>query len=385
MHSAFLFSTAALVASALASPTIKRGNNQGQDDHPGGPGGSSHGGGDHGNHGGHGDNGFSPSLPDGFPNPSQDQINDIEDRAHGTLPNAPLPTGLSDDGITNFKLIAFNEIFEVAYFSELVQNITNNVEGYQFGDDKDEVLENLNVILAVEELHALGANAILQANHVDPIKPCKYNFPVSDFESAIALAATFTDVVLGTLQDVNDIFAQNTENGPVRLISSVIGNEGQQEGLFRIIQKKTTPAQPFLTTSTRDFAFTAIQSFVVPDSCPNINTIPLNTFKPLNVLTQNIEPKDQQIQFSFNLSAVDVDVESLSLVLINAQNKPIVEKLEGTDVNEGVVTFQADFPFEDSLLYGLSIAAVTHSAESFDSADDVAKQTIFGPGLIEVN
>ncbi|KAJ4359930.1 uncharacterized protein N0V89_000489 [Didymosphaeria variabile] len=382
MRSAFLFGTAALTASAFASPIIKRDND------PSGPGGSGHGAGDHGNHGGHGGNDFqdfSPSLPDDFPNPSQDQIDDIQDRAHGTLPNSPLPTGLSDDGITNFKLIAFNEIFEVAFFFELVQNITHNVEGYQFGEDKDQVLENLNVILAVEELHALGANAILQANHVDAIKPCKYNFPVSDFESAIALAATFTDVVLGTLQDVNDIFAQNTENGPVRLISSVIGNEGQQEGLFRIIQKKTTPAQPFLTTSTRDFAFTAIQGFVVPDSCPNIDTIPLNTFKPLNVLTQNIEPKDQKIEFSFNLSEVDVDVESLSLVLINAQNKPIVEKLEDIEVKDGIVTFQADFPFEDFLLYGLTIAAVTHSAESFDSADDVAKQTVFGPGLIEVS
>ncbi|KAL5398175.1 hypothetical protein PMIN03_012805 [Paraphaeosphaeria minitans] len=139
-------------------------------------------------------------------------------------------------------LIAFNELFEVAFFFELVQNITNNVVGYDLGEGREEILEDLTVILAVEELHALGANAILQANGVDPIEPCRYNFPVSDYKSAIALAATFTDVVLGALQDVNDIFAQNAENGPVRLISSVIGNEGEQESLFRIIQKKTTPA-----------------------------------------------------------------------------------------------------------------------------------------------
>ncbi|OAG01935.1 uncharacterized protein CC84DRAFT_1189320 [Paraphaeosphaeria sporulosa] len=329
--------------------------------------------------------GFSFPLPDGFPNPSPDQIKNIQDRAHGTLPNMPLPTGLSEDGITNFKLIAFNELFEVAFFYELVQNITNEVEGYKFGADKDQVLQNLNVILAVEELHALGANAILQANKQDPIQPCRYNFPVSDFESAIGLAATFTDVVLGTLQDVNDIFAQNTENGPVRLISSVIGNEGEQEGLFRIIQKKTTPAQPFLTTGTRDFAFTAIQGFVVPGSCPNIEEIPLKTFKPLNVVSQNIQPKDQELEFSFDMSGVDVDVNSLSLVLINAQNAPIVEKLENIEAKDGVATFTAEFPFEKFLLHGLTIAAVTHYAESFNSPDDVAKQTIFAPGLIEVN
>lgn len=370
MHSTLLFGTAALAASVLAGPISRRGYQA--------------------KHHEHGDGSddfknFTPNLPDGFPNPSPEQIQQIQEQAHGTLPNTPLPSDLSEDGITNFKLIAFNEIFEVAFFYELVQNITNNVDGFTFGNDKDKVLEDLNVILAVEQLHALGANAILQNNKADPIKPCKYNFPVSDFKSAIALAATFTDVVLGTLQDVNDIFAQGSENGPVRLISSVIGNEGQQEGLFRVIQKKTTPAQPFLTTSTRDFAFTAIQGFVVPGSCPNIDTIPLKTFKPLNVLTENIEPKDQEIKFSFDISHEDVDVNSLSLVLLNAQNKPIVKKLEGIDTKNGVVTFTAEFPFEEFLLHGLTIAAVTHSAESFDNADEVAKQTIFGPGLIEVN
>jgi hypothetical protein len=361
MRSALLFGTAALAASTFASPTIKRDGDDGDQ------------------------GGFSPYLDDGFPDPSPDQISQIQDRAHGTLPNTPLPSKLSTEGVTNFKLIAFNEIFEVAFFHELVQNITNNVEGYQFGDDKDQVLENLNTILAVEELHALGANAILQNNNIDVIKPCKYTFPVSDFEGAIALAATFTNVVLGTLQDINDIFAQNGENGPARLISAVIGNEGEQGGLFRVIQKNTTPAQPFLTTSIRDFAFTAIQSFVVPGSCPNIGDIPLQTFKPLQVLTQNIQPQDQDLEFSFDLTDVDVDIDSLSFVLINALNKPIVGQLENVQTSNRIVTFTANFPFDEFLLHGLTIAAVTHSADSFDSAYDAMKQTIFAPGLIEVS
>jgi hypothetical protein len=367
MRSALLFGMAALAASTFASPFIKRAGPDDDSD-------------DNENEGG-----FSPDLDDGFPNPSADQVSEIQDRAHGTLPNTPLPSHLSTEGITNFKLIAFNEMFEVAFFHELVQNITNNVDGYQFDDDKDQVLENLNVILAVEELHALGANAILQNNDIDPIKPCKYTFPVSDFESAIALAATFTNVVLGTLQDVNDIFAQNTENVAARLISAVIGNEGDQEGLFRVIQKKTTPAQPFLTSTVRDFAFTAIQGFVVPGSCPNIEDIPLQTFKPLKILTQDIQPEDQELELSFDLSEVDVDVDSLSLVFMNALNKPIVGQLENWESNHGIVTFTAQFPFEEFLLEGLTIAAVTHSAESFDSPYDVAKQTVFGPGLIEIS
>lgn len=330
---------------------------------------------------------ISPHLPDGWPIPSLSQINEIQERAHGTLPNTPLPTHLSQDSIASFKLIAFNELFEVAFFFDLVQNITNGVEGYELGERRDEILEDLNVILAVEELHALGANAILTANGVKPIEPCRYTFPVDDYESAIALAATFTDVVLGALQDVNDIFAQNAESGPVRLISSIIGNEGEQGSLFRSIQKKITPSQPFLTTSTREFAFTAVRSFTVPGSCSSIDEIPLQTFKPLNILTPDIGPMTKEIQFSFSLKDVDVDLDALALVLVNAQNKPITSKLENIEVDhdQQVVTFTANCSSNNLLFQGLTIAAVTHSIASFDNAGAVARETIFGPGLIEVS
>jgi hypothetical protein len=68
---------------------------------------------------------------DGFPNPSDQQLLSIEQEAGGLLSNAPPPPKLSEDGIANFQLIAFNEQFEVAFFSSLIDNITNNVDGYQ--------------------------------------------------------------------------------------------------------------------------------------------------------------------------------------------------------------------------------------------------------------
>jgi hypothetical protein len=63
---------------------------------------------------------------------------------------------------------------------------------------------NLNAILAQEELHALNANGALQhCNGNDrPIQNCNYIFPPTSFDDAIALDSTFTNVVLGTLQDV---------------------------------------------------------------------------------------------------------------------------------------------------------------------------------------
>ncbi|KAF2011128.1 late sexual development protein [Aaosphaeria arxii CBS 175.79] len=321
-------------------------------------------------------------LPDGFPNPSDEQLLSIEKAAFGTLPNGPPPSQISNEGITNLKLIAFNELFEVDFFTQLISNITNKVSGYDLGDGQDYILSSLQAIVAQEELHALSANGPLKAFGFEEIQPCKYTFPVDSFSSAIALAGTFTDVVLGTLQDVDQIFAQNGDIGLVRVIASVIGNEGEQEGFFRLTQGKRPSSQPFLTTSVRDFAFTAIQSFVVPGSCPNIDTIPLKTFKPLNVLTSDISAETKEIQFSINISGIE-DWSSLSLVYINQQNVPIVEPLSNTSVEGETLTFTAPFPYEENLLTGLTIAAVTQGSGPFADADAVAQAALFGPGLIE--
>lgn len=90
-------------------------------------------------------------LPDGMPNPSPSELETIEMNSHGTLPNGPPPPGISEGGIINLKLIAFNELFEVAFFHQLIKNITDKVSGYRFTDEEDYdfVLDGLQVILAV--------------------------------------------------------------------------------------------------------------------------------------------------------------------------------------------------------------------------------------------
>ena len=60
-------------------------------------------------------NGTYFPFDDGFPNPGPDAIIEIQKQSHGILPNGPLPETLSTEGITNIKLIALNEIFEVAF------------------------------------------------------------------------------------------------------------------------------------------------------------------------------------------------------------------------------------------------------------------------------
>ena len=337
---------------------------------------------------------FSFPLSNGFPNvpnPSN-QLTQIEDQAHGTLPNSPIPPSVKPDSITSLQLIAFNEISEVAFFTELLENITSNAPGYTFPDSgvRQFITDAIIAAQAQEELHALFANAALTYFNVAPIQPCKYNFPVSDFQSAITLASTFTDVVLGTLGDIQIGLATNGDVGLIGAVGAVRGQEGEQDGFFRLLLDKIPSALPFLTASTRDFAFSILnQAFVLPGSCPNSNTIDLPIFDPLTVTTSPVEAQTQTLSFMVTTSSqtqANAGVfANYGLVYINQQNLPIVEPLTNIVVSGATVTFSAQFPYDQFLMNGLTIAAVTNNTGPFTSADTVASATLFGPGLIEIN
>jgi len=343
---------------------------------------------------------FSFPLQNNFPtvaNPSS-QLTEIEVLAHGSLPNGGAPPTPQADSLTSLRLIAFNELFEVAFFTELIANITNDVPGYMdlHGWEKQKILDILTQVQNQEELHALNANGALTKFTGTPILPCKYNFPVTNFGDAIALASTFTDVVLGTLQDVVSLFGTDGDSALIRGVASVIGQEGEQNGFYRELLDKVPSALPFLTTSTRDFAFSALnQNFIVPGSCPsdNFKTIDLKIFLPLTVTTQNIQPSSQNLQFSLTIpSGYTPDApwgsqyENLVVVYINQQNTPVVEKPQNVHIGNGVATFEAAFPFNGTTFgNGLTIAALAPSNADLTTADAVAKVAIAGPGLIEIN
>ena len=339
-----------------------------------------------------GDSPFSYPLSNTFPNitnPSP-QLQQIELQAHGTLRNGPRPASLGPQGITNWQTIAFNELVEVAFFTELLANVTNDVPGYQLGEDRQLVIDILTVVQGQEELHQLNANGALIFYGDQPIQPCKYEIPVTNFNAALALASTFTDLIMGTLQDIEDVFG--TEGGDdvgfLRGIASVIGQEGEQNGFYRLLQNKVPSALPFLTTSARAFAFSAYnQMFVVKGSCPNIDIIDLPIFGVLKVLTENPQPTDQNLQFSFSISSPSLanGSSTLSLVYINQQNLPVVEVLQNVRYDGSDIFFEAFFPYTQFEMNGLTIAAVTNSSGPFATADDVASATLFGPGLIEIN
>ncbi|KAL8710592.1 MAG: hypothetical protein Q9220_004816 [cf. Caloplaca sp. 1 TL-2023] len=350
---------------------------------------------------------FKFPTPDGFPTPNATQLALIEKGAGGTLANSFLPTSLKSAAITVLQLLANNELFEVAFFTELLTNITNNVPGYDAAStaplDRAYLIKSIQAIVNVcplpcldmrhlilslqqEELHSLGASGILLGAGQPPIAPCQYQFPVCNFNEAILLAQTFTDIALGTIPEIQALFAADGGDEPrnVPLLGSILGQEAEQVGFFRYIQRKTPSAAPFLTGGSAGFAFTALQMFIVPDSCPKpLSTIDLPTFKSLTVIGK---PQARNSTIFFR-AAGPVDPKNQSVVYISGQNLPVTVPISQIfqPPGSGETVVRADFPFDLGFANGLTIAAIVNGASNLQNPDAVAAATIYGPGLIEVN
>lgn len=98
------------------------------------------------------------------PAPSPSQIAALQTQAHGTLPNGKITLtdgSVGPDGITNVQLLNFNENFEVAFFTSLVNNITQSVSGFTLNDDKEKagLLDIMQTILAVSTLPSTALRA----------------------------------------------------------------------------------------------------------------------------------------------------------------------------------------------------------------------------------
>ncbi|KAL1890293.1 hypothetical protein Sste5346_008295 [Sporothrix stenoceras] len=337
-------------------------------------------------------------LPaDGFPSPSADQLKDINTKADGTLSTAPPPPALNASSIPIFQLIDFNENFEVAFFNSLIYNITNDVSGFQvpFGSEKASILNVLNTVLAQEELHAINAANVISHFGGTVPAPCTYKFPTTDLIGAIGLAETFTSLVLGTLQDASQGLSTNGDHGPVRAVASVIGQEGEQNGFFRSLLNTKPSEKPFLTTSVAAFAFSALQDFVV--SCPFdiASTIPIPIFPTLAVTGgSDVSAQDQNLTFTADLTNVAAAApyygnpaacnSGLYVTYFTGQNAPASVGITNATWNGNIISFQAEFPFSEFVMDGLSIAALTTS-NNFASPDDVPAATLAAPGLIQVN
>jgi hypothetical protein len=217
------------------------------------------------------------------------------------------------------------------------------------------------------------------------------------------LATTFGPVVLGTLQDVVQIFADGFERSGKaqsafsRAIASVIGQEGEQNGFYRVLQSRLPSEAPFLTTGIRDFAYTVLNGFI-KGTCAAAQNIDLKIYGGLSLLTQNIQPKTQTLRFQLDTASLakskgitvcdvtkinsNYDWTKVTLSWINQQNVPVSVKLENVSKQGSVVSFDANFPYDQYLMNGLSIAAITLGSGPFASAQAVADASIFGPAFV---
>ncbi|KAK5736926.1 hypothetical protein LTR17_007070 [Elasticomyces elasticus] len=345
-----------------------------------------------------GSDAFEFPLANGFPNitaaKDKDIIALIQAQALGTLAqpgnttaNATKPTGAS---ILGQGFVAFNELMEVAFFTELISNVTNNAPGYGPDDitgDRDQILAILKVHEAQEELHQLNAaGAFTKNSGGQVVEPCKYNFPVSNFAESIRLAATFTDVVMGTLPAIQTIFGKNGDAGLIRGVGASLGQEGEQDGFYRQYLGLAPAGLPFNTQSAVSLAFSAVvQSFIVADSCPQTLELfqnpsftleGLTLFDVLTPITDLGNGKEDIQDAEFAGTPVQVNAVAV--------NSLVAESLCITYLNQ-----TAPFPGKSLGFSGLVIVTVTtgtvDGCGAFLNADDVAAATKFGPFLFEAD
>ncbi|KAJ6110219.1 hypothetical protein N7486_002454 [Penicillium sp. IBT 16267x] len=255
------------------------------------------------------------------------------------------------------------------------------------------VITSTSVMPDQEQLHALDAITALKHFNQTPVAPCLYDFPVSTFEEAISLAQTFTSVVLGTLQNVVVNMGAVGDFPLTQDITSVIGQEGEQEGWFRLLGGNIPSELPFLTNLVRDFAFNALnQSFIVPGSCPNLDTTAalksLHFMEPLTVVN-TFDPRKSTakvVDLSFSLPSA-ADSSDYTVAYINQQNVPFFLPYNVTGQHGDLLSVRAPFPYTDHELNGLTILAIvpTSSVANLTSNQAVATATLAGTGLVIIN
>jgi hypothetical protein len=90
--------------------------------------------------------------------PTPPAVAALQTQAHGTLPGGHITLtdgSVGEDGIISVQLLNFNENFEVAFFTSLINNVTQSVPGFTpQGEENGQpgFVEILKTILAVSRL-----------------------------------------------------------------------------------------------------------------------------------------------------------------------------------------------------------------------------------------
>lgn len=170
----------------------------------------------------------------------------------------------------------------------------------------------------------------------------------------------------------------------VQLVASIIGQEGEQAGAYRLLQGLVPSSSPFLTTSTGLLAFNAIaSSFIVPGSCDvvfaTIGTPIINTLG----FIEEPEPKDAIIKL--RTSYTQAKPGSDFIAYISGQNKPVVVPISDVQVDGHKATLCAPFPFDQGFSKGVTLAVLVNTDVGLDTAADVTAAAIAGPAAAQID
>lgn len=192
------------------------------------------------------------------------------------------------------------------------------------------------------------------------------------------------------------LFAKDGSLVPIQVISSVIGQEGEQNGYYRVFAKEVPSESPFLTYVPAAFAWSALQMFIVKDSCPfALDKIGLPILPPLMTnggAVAAVKAQDQDLTFSADVSSMmkggasqyaDTDGKGLFVTYTTGQQMPISVPIKDVQWCGGKVDFKANFPYSEHVMSGLTHAALT-MGEGFNTSDAAAEKALAGPGVIQV-
>ena len=210
------------------------------------------------------------------------------------------------------------------------------------------------------------------------VKPCEYEFPVNSFSEAMDTADDFAMLLMAAISSVIVDFGSTPQI--VNLFSSVLGQEGQQDGYLRWLKSVVPNENPFLTSTTLSYVYSHIhQHFVVPGTCPQQLNFPI-----YNRLTPLESPPAKNTTISFSTTQPHVN-STYSIAYMSGQNLPVVVSLSKITEHGDLTTLEASFPFEAGFSRGLTVAALVHGSTSFGNVSQVADKTVAGPAVIQVN
>jgi len=328
------------------------------------------------------------SFNNGFPKPSAQQLLAIEEIAGGTLTNSTPPANASSFAETFFTVVAHGEGMESFFFRDFAWNITNGVKGYEVphGFHKDEVIDNFARIQAIEQLHTINANNILNKFFNFTITPCtRYNFPVHDFQSGLQFAETLTGNVFGALGFGALNLGINGDTGFIRAVVATATEEGEQQGYFRTLQHKPASGQPFTGLSNAVVTVSAFSHIADLTSCPDIGRIPIKPLPPLTPI-DTFETVDKTIRYTIDASIYNSGTNYF-IAIMNSLNVPVVVPTTFVSNTNGVVTLSAEWPYTEHLLNEFSTIILTNTNVGLTSIDAVTATgvAVAGPAFVVLN